>query len=153
MSDDFDPKHLCRDDDCDIEEVHLAHKRLRRRPIAVHHRPNKNRRPLWQQDDPAALADSVLKSVGEQPTMMQWIARDVRDDYGTVTDRTIYRHVRRLVQEAQLIKLDLGLAFAAYIRPKSRLLSDPQALRDYMLSNADCIPTSTKMSFRRESVA
>lgn len=75
---------------------------------------------------------------------MQWIQRDVRDDYGTVTDRTVYRHVRKLVQEAKLIKLDLGLAFAAYIRPRARLLADPEALRDYMLANVDCLPACTK---------
>lgn len=146
MSDDFDPRDICREEDCKIKCVHRKHSmRIRRlrKPIEVHHRP-KGKKPLWQQDAPAILTEIVLEAVGDRPMIMQWIQRDVRDDYGTVTDRTVYRHVRKLVQEARLIKLDLGLAFAAYIRPRARMLSDTEALRDYMLANVDCLPACTK---------
>lgn len=148
MSDDWDPKNkICRDDDCDIDEVHLAHKRLRRRSIIVHRRP-KRHQPLARTalpQEPDALSDSILKAVGDYPMMMHWIQRDVRDDYGSVSDRSVYRYVRRLVEQARMIKLDVGLAFAIYIKPRARLLADPSAIRDYMLANADCLPACTKL--------
>jgi hypothetical protein len=135
---------ICRHENCDIEEVHAKHHVMRALPEPKPARPGK--KPPWRQDDPEALTESVYKATSDAyPMLSSWIARDVRDDYGTCTDRTVYRHLRRLVAEARLVKVDLGLAFSAYIRPKSRLLADPQALRDYMLAQME-ITACTKDS-------
>jgi hypothetical protein len=149
---DWNPNKICRDEDCEITEVHGVHRRLLRKPVLVHHRPRKNAPLASSLDDgrlpthKELLAERVFNAIGDRPMMMQWISCAVRDDYGSVTDRTIYRYVQRFVQEAKIIKLDLGLAFAIYIRPKSRLLQDRVALHEYMMSNADCLPACTKES-------
>jgi hypothetical protein len=124
----------------------------------LHHRP-KERAPLSIERGLRAiergemptmkelLAERVLAAVGKRPTFMAWIQRDVRDDYGHVSERSIYRYVGRLIADRRIVKLDLGLTFAVYIDPTSPMLSDRSALREYMLANVDCIPTCTKEAF------
>lgn len=152
MSDDTN-EQFCRNERCPIIRRHLVADcpLARRGTIVVHHRPKRDA-PFSQREAPAVLTESVERAIGEWPTMMQWIQRDVRDDYGNVADRTIYRHVRRLVKSKRVVKLNLGLAFAAYIKPGARMLRDREALREFMEQNADCIPNSTKTGARQAAV-
>lgn len=142
MSKDWDPTKFCVDEECEIERLHPRHRRLKRRPV-LHHRPVPNAPLSIDQGGlpkpSELLAERVLNAIGELPMMIGWIQRDVRDDYGSVTDRTIYRHVKRLVQERKIIKLDVGLAFCVYMRPTSRYLHDHLSLYEYLTTNADCI--------------
>ena len=135
---------ICRDEACPIVRVHrhkvpvwARRQAARRVQMTPAEKPPK--RP-WAKDDPEGLAESVIRATGELPTCASWIARDVRDDYGHCSDRTVYRYLRRFVEEAKIIKVDLGLHLAAYLRPKARLLADPGAIRDYMLSMVEITP-------------
>lgn len=88
-----------------------------------------------------------MKSVpGRVPCGFAQIASGVADDYGKVTDRTVWRGIAKLVERGQLIKLDIGLSIAAYIRPLRKRRSqsgrlDDSEMRDYMLSIIELHPT------------
>lgn len=139
-SKELDPSEICRDEDCGRLDIHPKHPVLHRKCEArPHHRPS--RRAPWTQDDPDALGDAVERATSwAYPTHFAAIARDVRDDYGPCCDRTIYRHLSARVASGKIVKLDLGLAFAAYIKPGSRLLRDPASIREYMVGLVDQHP-------------
>lgn len=132
MPEAWDPSEVCRDENCHRRDLHRPHLVETRPPPTLHHRPNPNKKPLWQRNDPKGLTGAVARAVDKTPKRFIEIVRDVRDDYGNVTERSVYRHVKKLVERGHLIKLDLGLTFAAYIRPKARLLKDPEAMRDFI---------------------
>lgn len=133
---------ICRDDDCVIEELHttkqcrhLARVREPAKPIRA------SSRPAWKIDDPAGLSEAVMRAVPPGlPTHFSAIADGVRNDYGSVHERTIYRHIRKVVERGELLKVDLRLGFAAYIRPKAKLLSDLSTMRDVMSALVDLEP-------------
>lgn len=139
MSDDtWSPSEICVDDACKRIDIHRKHLVMRHEPPRAHHRPDPNKKPLWQRNDPNGLTGAVARATSKsQPKVISEIIRDVRDDYGEVTERSVYRHVKKLVERGHLIKLDLGLTFAAYIRPKSRLLKNPEALKDFVLGEIE----------------
>lgn len=135
----WDPSEICRDEDCLIVGAHRPHLVAERPPPAPHHRPKKRRpdelmfaRTPWHQADPRGLRGAVARAVSKTPKVFHEIVRDVRDDYGNVTERTIHRHLKALTERKQTIKLDLGFTFAVYIRPKSRMLKNIEAIRDYI---------------------
>lgn len=162
MSEEWDPDQICRDDDCNRPGVHLKHPVLSRgRTVKVHHRPDPttvqlalpsdakpppdSKRAAWKRDDPKGLTEAVARATSRAyPTHIAAIYRDVQDDYGECTERTVYRHVKKLVERGHLIKLDVGLSFAAYIRPKSRLLKDHAAIREYLLGIVELNPTTKR---------
>ena len=138
---DPDLGQICRDERCEIEGLHAKHvlkcKRGDCKPKA--------RRP-WTRPDREGLAECVLRATSDRvPRWFQEIAPEVRDDYGTVSNRTLWRVIRDLVEHGRLIKLELGLAFSAYIRPVDRpvpcRLASPDEQRDYMLSLVEIHPT------------
>lgn len=144
MSDVLDPDQICRDDACEIVGVHAKHKTLHdHHEIVVHHRPSTSKKQLWQRDDPEGLAEAVERATSlNYPKPISAIMRDVADDYGPVSERSVHRYVSRLVRAGRLVKLNLGMAFAAYIQPGSRLLRDRESLREYMLGTCDLHPTT-----------
>ena len=108
-----------------------------------HHRPLA--KPPWQQPDPSGLINSIMKATSvTRPKWFQEIAQDVRDDFGNITDRSIWRGLKKVVERGHLIKLDIGLAFHAYIRPsKKRPSGRPETtddMREYMLSIVEVHP-------------
>lgn len=156
---------VCRDEWCPIVELHMANDdrhgdREKRDEIKPrpHHRPRAKAplapKPLhpnyvpWKQADTQGLLNSVMKATnGRVPVWFQEIRDEVRDDYGDVADRTVWRAIKKLVERGALIKLDIGLAFAAYIRPigkkgrKAGRLDDINEMREYMLGLVECHPT------------
>jgi hypothetical protein len=139
---DLDPGLVCRDEDCTIVGVHRKHL-VRHRELKPHHRAATGARPLWKKDDPTALTGAVARATSRAfPTHFAAIHRDVQDDYGPCSERSVYRHLAKLVERGHLLKLDLGLPCAAYIRPKSRLLRDVPAIREYMLGVIEIHPTT-----------
>ena len=128
---------ICRDDNCEIMGVHGHHEVLTQEREA----PRKS----GAQHDPKALLGSIAKATSKAyPMNFSAIVREVVDDYGTCSERTIYRYLRKLIDRGQILKLDLGLSVDAYIRPKSRLLRDLPGLRDYMLGLLEIAPTRSK---------
>jgi len=127
---------ICRDEHCDRMGVHPWHPMGANREVKPHHRPGK--KPVWQLDDPTALTGAVARATSKAyPTHFAAIVRDVRDDYGTVTERTVYRHIKKLVARGHIAKVDIGFAFAAYIRPGSRMFKTADAIRDYILGTVE----------------
>lgn len=139
----FDSAEICQDDECTQEDLHPAHVKQRRSltsaPVLtarLRAKPKPTSGP-WQKRDAEGLRDSILRAIGARPMMISWISRDVRDDYGSCNDRTIYRYVRRLVDTGAIVKVDLGLHFCVYVQPGARALKDRESLRDYMLSQVE----------------
>ena len=133
---------VCRSDECEIEGIHTRslcrtdrHGGVLQPPVAI------SKRPAWLKDDPEGLQESVRRAVPKTlPTNFSAIVDKVTNDYGAVTERTIYRHVKKLVERGELLKLNLRLGFAAYARPTSKLLSDPSEMRDIMTGLVDLEP-------------
>lgn len=143
---------ICRDDACLIERLHTT--KLCRFAFVDDRKPKRQRlaffrskkRP-WQLTDREGLIEAVLRAVSDQPTTISWIARDVRDDYGQVTDRSIYRYVRRLVAQERLVKVEVGLHLVVYTKPKARVLREGRdGIRDIMLGLVE-ITACAKDSF------
>lgn len=130
LNPDFEPGNICRDERCDRNDVHEAH--------VIETKQKKERAPsggreLWKRSAPKALDHSIMKATSRyKATHFGEILREVRADYGECEERTVYRRMKRLVERGNLIKVDLGLAFAAYLRPKSKLLSDIGWLAEHM---------------------
>jgi hypothetical protein len=143
----LDPSLICRDEDCEIDGVHRKHlvQPSKSRP---HHRPKRTGRslkPPWQQDDREGLRMSVERAAANGlPMYPSAIVRDVRDDYGTVHERTVYRYLRNSVLTGRVLKLDLKLPFAVYLSPNSALLHDLASVREYMVAVVDGVPTVKK---------
>lgn len=139
---------ICRDERCDRIDLHRKHL-IVARVAKPHHRPKPiakptakplaakpeklDVKPLWRRPSPKALTGAVARATSKSwPTHLAAIARNVADDYGPCCKRTVYRHVKKLVERGHLIKLDLGMDCCAYIRPKSKLLDDLASLREHM---------------------
>lgn len=136
MSLPWDPSALCRDDRCQIVGLHRPHL-IRIIKPEPHHRPSTSPQLPWKRQDPRGLVGAVMRATSKAyPVAFSSIMREVFDDYGSVTRRTIYRHVKALVERGRLVRYELG-GLAAYVRPRSRLFSDREAVREYMLANTD----------------
>lgn len=141
---------ICRDDRCMRLDVHKKHWKREWAPQASSRKTSSKKLP-WQQDDPRALVGAVARATSRAyPMCFSAIAANVRDDYGQVHDRTIYRHLRTLVDRGHLIKLDLRLPMAAYIRPKSRLLHDLESLREYILGTIEQLGAPCSSNVKRK---
>lgn len=135
---------VCRSEECEIEEEHTRslcragrHGGVLQPPVKV------SKRPVWLKDDPEGLQESVRRAVPKTlPTNFSAIVDKVTNDYGSVTERTIYRHVRRLVERGELLKLNLQLGFAAYARPTSKLIADLGSMREIMTGLVDIEPNT-----------
>lgn len=120
----------CRDEQCEIVELHEEHDVVVQRKVE---RAPSEGRALWKRSAPKALDRSIMKQTSKYwATHFGEMLRGVRDDYGECEERTVYRRVKRLVERGNLIKLEVGLAMAIYVRPKSRLLRDVGMLREQM---------------------
>lgn len=132
-------KRVCRNEHCTRVEVHAPHRVAK---VAAPP-PSRSTRPPWTRDDPRALTGAVARATSKAyPVHFAEIAREVRDDYGTCADRTVYRYLAKLVARGHVVKLDVGLTCAAYLRPKSKLIAAPDAVREYMLGVLEISPTT-----------
>jgi len=122
---------ICRDDNCEKPGLHAAHDVPRQR-VKSGARKKAND---W---DPDGLSETVLKVVcdTEWPLAFSDVKSAVLNDFGSTTDRAIHRHLARLEEKKKIMRLELGLAFAAYIKPSSRFLGDPDNLREHLLGKS-----------------
>lgn len=145
---------ICRDEACEIDHLHAPAecervRQLRRVDLLfneireikrVKPEPAVKRVP-WHKDDPEGVREAVLRAIPKNlPTHFGAVADAVRNDYGEIAERTVYRHIKRLVRAGELVKQDLRLGFAAYVRPYSKLLSDLPTMRDVLAHVADLEP-------------
>lgn len=144
---DFDLGSICRDEDCEFAGLHRKH-RVPAQKNRGRQRQSTSPKPPWLRDDPDGLDEAISKAVSAAyPTHFSAIVRAVRDDYGSVHERTIYRRVAKAVSEGRILKLDLNLTFATYIKPESKLVEDPDDLREYMLNLLELKPATKQLSF------
>jgi hypothetical protein len=133
-------KQICKAEHCERIELHEAHEL----PAPGPGKPVRpTSQPPWRHDAPKALTGAVARATSKAyPVHFAEIVREVRDDYGTCADRTVYRYLAKLVARGHVVKVDVGLTCAAYVRPKSRLLEAPDAIREYMLGKLEVSPTT-----------
>jgi virulence-associated protein VapD len=117
---------ICRSEFCDRIEIHPAHPVLTPRTPQVHHRPRPGA-PLTRRrvaHDPCALTGAVMRATSTRyPRFFREIVRDVLDDYGMCSVRTIHRHINKVVERGHLLRLDFDLTQGSvYLRPKTKLL-------------------------------
>jgi hypothetical protein len=135
-----DPRCICREEHCDRVGVHLAHGVV---PPPKKERPPTPGRALWKRPSSKALDNAIAKATSKYwATHFGAILREVRNDYGTAEsehslERAVYRHLKKLVARGHIVKLDLGLSFAAYLRPGSKLLNDIDYLREQMVDQLE----------------
>jgi hypothetical protein len=129
---------ICRDETCGLEYVHPSHIY----PLHAQDQRGRPQRPWWEQKDPLAfkrpdprgLREAVQGLFSETgwPLAFADVKNTVRNRYGSVSVRSLHRHLRRLIDAEYIIELDLQLAFSAYIRSDSRFLADRDNLREHM---------------------
>ena len=72
---------------------------------------------LWRQEGPRVLSEIVYRAVPPyQEVTFEEVADTVRNDYGMVTDRTIFRHLRRL-QTVHYVERVGERNAGVYVRP------------------------------------
>ena len=96
--------------------------------------------PPWKWAAPSALDHSIAKSVSKTyPKHLDAILDDVENDYGSAgsTQGTLYRQVQRhltkLVERGQILRIDLGQRLYAYLRPGSTLVRDVDMMREQII--------------------
>lgn len=121
---------ICRHELCERLDVHPAHLVIRVPPPPPKRRSQKN----------VALREAVKRATGiapcsaPLPTYFSAVVRDVRDDYGPISERVIYFEIARLVSDQELLKLEgLGLGYAVYLAPWSRWRTDLEGIADRMM--------------------
>jgi hypothetical protein len=98
----------------------------------------------WKLRAPAALDDSILKSVSPcTPRVFSQIIPIVEDDFGSLGPtcdsgiRRVQRHLKSLCDAGRVLKIDLGQRLFAYLAPESRLASDIDTIRDQLADVID----------------
>ena len=116
---------LCRDDRCELAELHPSHKisasakRVRDRSQLWRHEP-------WRTACPEALRLSVLSSVSfVEPRNFGMILAHVENDYGSCCARSVHRHLVQLRSGHEIVRMEFRGNIHAYLRSGSRLISDP----------------------------
>jgi len=133
----FDQNSICRDEWCEIDEIHLAHKvRQKREP-----KPRSDK-PPWLLPAREALDESILKAVSDvRPKHFAQIVSDVENDYGTLAEnrrsgmRRVHRHLRTLVNMGAVLRIEIGEMLFAYLKPTSRIASDVGFVREQILES------------------
>lgn len=137
---------LCRNEACEITRVHEARKCRQLHLIyelpyleTEPHRATRTRATRhvgkpWQAQSASALHAAVYQAVSRtEPRNFQMILNAVRNDYGSCLDRSVYRHLKALQEEGQVVRLSWK-KIHAYLLPGSKLLADPTLVYDQIRS-------------------
>lgn len=138
-------QNLCRDELCSIAGIHLAHEVIvdedeheaqygwRRDPLERVRTVNA-KRAAWMQHSQSALEHAIATAVSNRRVkIFHEVFQDVLDSYGTVTERSVYRHLDTLIGREQILRITFERNLSGYLRPKSPLLRDPVAMREQLL--------------------
>jgi hypothetical protein len=129
------PRNLiCRHEGCKRPELHGFHE-LRRKPgIGYRTRSKRHVDHPWQAQSAGALRASILEAVSSaEPRNFQMILNIVRNDYGGCLDRSVHRHLKALRSSGLVVRLSWK-RIHAYLRPGSKLLSDPGLVYEQILA-------------------
>lgn len=175
----LDLSSICRDDRCTIIEIHAPHLVGATFEPKPHHRPRKIRctacswrgtasfermgcpkcnQPItavkevqpWEVHDELALVRSIANATSKAyPVTFSMIYRDVTNDYGKVDERTVHRHLSKLVDRGCLRKHQIDMPFAVYVRPGTRLTE--VEIREYEYDNIET-PAQLKRAALRKAL-
>lgn len=176
----FDLSSICLDDNCSKVEIHARHYVAPIPETKPHHRPRKERcssctwrgsasferigcprcgaktesirevKP-WQTHDELALVRAIATATSKAyPVTFSMIYRSVIDDYGNVDERTVHRYLAKLVDRKCLIKYDVRLPFAVYVRPGTRLSYDE--ICEYEYDNIETPSQLKRRALRRSAM-
>lgn len=125
---------FCRDEHCRIKTRHAAHpiiesKGMRRARIKLNGWIDDPFEPMDQVNrkkvnhSPLALQHSIVKATSLNTIKpFAVIMRDVLDDYGSVTDRTVYRTLPILIEQGRIVYLrPAPKLYGGYLRAGSEL--------------------------------
>lgn len=85
----------------------------------------------WHLSAPRALDHCIAKAVSKTyPKPIDVIFDEIQDDYGECDRRAVERHLKKLVDRGQLLRVDLGRRLSAYLRPGSSLVKDVTLMRE-----------------------
>ena len=135
---------VCRHELCPREELHAPHVVSASTSASALHqrRQRRPRRPRasqpWLIQDPVGLQAAVYGAIAtlEARTFGQ-IRQHVQDDYGTCSERSVHRHLRRLEAAGQIVRVRFSQSMlAAYVRTGSKLIADPDYLYEEVLAAA-----------------
>lgn len=138
--DEVDVDDVCRDELCTVQHVHPSHIY----PIEEPQKKGRPPRPWWLRTEPGAHLrqdpHGLRQALQRAFTLTDWplafrdVLTFVRNDYGSVSERTLHRYVRYFVDELGFVsEIDLGIAYLVYIRADSRRRHDLENLREYVL--------------------
>jgi hypothetical protein len=97
---------------------------------------SKSSKPPWKRPCSKALDHSIAKAVSKTyPKHFDTILREVENDYGLDTTpgalyRRVGRHLAKLVDRGQILRIDLGRRLYSYLRPGSPLVDDVEMMRE-----------------------
>lgn len=134
---DDDADRYCRDDNCDLDELHLCHwvptpcerRALSRAPAALDQ--------PWKIASAEALREATLRAVSAyEPRNFATILNHVQNDYGSCLSRSVHRHLIALRNSGQIVRMgfDRYTRIYAYLRSHSRLVAHPDLVLDQILS-------------------
>jgi len=143
---DLDPSKICRDEDCDREEIHPAHDaplaaiKALSHGLCLRRRKTKPTEPLrepWKKSSSEILDELIEACLSDTiPKRSFEIYQDVLDEYGSLAERedTAMRqlryHLQSLARSGRIVQVDLGERLVVYLRRGSRLVDDPQMLAE-----------------------
>lgn len=138
-------QNLCRDERCTIKAVHLNHEIIetrmqreqryeqlgwRRDPLERIIRIQE-RKTSWRAAHCGhALQSAIIHATSRRRVkIFAEVYQNVLDDYGTVTDRSVYRHIDQLLDRGRIVRVSFDGNLSGYLRPRSPLLNDPYTMR------------------------
>lgn len=117
-----DPQIVCRDERCPIEGVHRVH--------AVVSGPQVKEKRLRPTIDECVYAHIGMRRI----RAFREVYGDVVHDYGTITERGVYRSIERLIDERKVIRVvpwpnGRSYRLGCYLRYESPLIWDRSGQR------------------------
>jgi hypothetical protein len=125
---------VCRHESCERLELHGFHE-LRHKPgIGYRTRSRRHVDQPWRAQNAQVLRASILEAVSiVEPRNFQMILYIVHNDYGSCLERSVYRHLKALREGGAIVRMSWK-QIHAYLKPGSKLLSDPGLVYEQILS-------------------
>lgn len=138
IHDDMIAGEICRDDRCQLLGVHVAGPsciKFRGRESLYRTRSRRHATQPWRAYNYEALHESVYAAVSlSEPRNFQMIVSHVENDYGTVCERSIHRHLAAWRVSGEIVRMDFPRTRVhAYLRQGSRLLRDPDLVFEQII--------------------
>ena len=144
----------CRDDRCSRLWVHPEHEirdswsrgtirvglwGWRRDPLEMPKRRKRGSttpRMAWQKHAYWCLEEIILSTVSQSTIRpFSMIYDNVINDYGSITDRTVYRYIKHLIGAGKLVRVQFDRRISGYLKTPTKLLADRESLREQLVDS------------------